>query len=192
MNIYDGEVGQLAGIRFSESYNGKLYLSGGTTAQAAGVINGAIAAGDTTFTALNAGLVVGDFVTVGALEASVAEQVLITAVNAAVNASIITISGVGNKSDNFGFRYAHVTGVATTEAAQVGAMVLQGPRSVGKAYSSITGPKGDLRVTGPFDAIGRFVNFSWYFIGGYGIVSQKWLLRLEFAMANKLPSANQF
>lgn len=191
--LFDGEVGQLAGIRFVQSYNAKIYLGGGSTAQAATTtgVNSAIAAGDTSITlTANAGLAAGDFIVVGTLEAATAELVQITAINA--SALTATISGIGNTQSNFGFRYAHAANAAVTEAANVGCMVLQGPRSIGKVYSDITGPKGDLRITGPFDAIGRFLNFSWYFVGGYGIVSQKWLLRLEFAMANKIPMANQY
>ena len=191
--LYDGEAGLLAGVRFVESYNAKLYLSGGTTAATAVTLNASVAAGDTTFvcdttTPGNAGITAGGFVTLGTLEAATAEQVRVVS----ISSQTVTISGVGNTQSNFGFRYAHADNAAVTVAAQVGAAVLQGPRSVGKVYSNITGPKGDLRITGPFDHIGRFVNFSWYFIGGYGIVSQKWLLRLEFAMANKLPAANQY
>lgn len=143
----------LNGIRFVESYNAKRYLSGGATAQAATVLNGAVVAGATTIAiAANAGLVAGDFITIGALESAVAEQVVITAINA--SALTATISGIGNAQDNFGLRYAHSDGVAVTEADEVSCIVLQGPNSIGKAYSDKTGPNGRLVTSGPFDNLG--------------------------------------
>lgn len=41
-----------------------------------------------------------------------------------------------------------------------------GANALGKAESQAL----SLRVTGPFDALGRFVNVGWYWVGQYGIV----------------------
>ncbi len=41
-----------------------------------------------------------------------------------------------------------------------------GANALGKAESQAL----SLRVTGPFDALGRFVNVGWYWVGTYGIV----------------------
>ena len=41
-----------------------------------------------------------------------------------------------------------------------------GANALGKAESQAL----SLRVTGPFDALGRFVNVGWYWVGAYGIV----------------------
>ena len=195
-NIYAGEIGELAGIRFIESYNGKLFYGGGdvpATGSNNATITAAAAAGDTSITlSANLGVSVGDFLVIGnaasALETAVSEQVQVTALNGLV----ATVSGIGNAQGNFGLRYAHVNGAKVSESTQVGAIALQGPKSIGKVYSSITGPKGDLRITGPYDVLGRFVSFGWYHLGGWAITSQHWLLRLEFATSLKTIGANSF
>ncbi|HEV1994069.1 MAG TPA: hypothetical protein VGR03_07055, partial [Candidatus Acidoferrum sp.] len=140
--IYEGEVGKLVGVRFVQTYTGKVYLSGGTIRQAATTTTASINAGDTACPITSGtGLNNGDFVTIGTLESSVAEQVLITAGGLTTT---LTIQGVGNSQSNFGFRYAHASGVAVTKADQVAALPLMGAQSVAKAYSDLTGPRGQV------------------------------------------------
>ena len=95
--LFTGELGKLAGIRFVESRRGKLYLGGGTTAQAATTLSAASAAGATTLSVASAtGLAAPNYITVGTLESSTAEQVQITA----VSGSDLTVRGIGNTTSN--------------------------------------------------------------------------------------------
>jgi len=181
---FRGEVGQVCGIRFCVSNRGKIYLSGGTLAQAATTLNGAVAAGATSVTVTSAtGILAGDFITIGTLEAATAEQVQVTNVAGAV----LTILGVGDEwtsMDNLGLKYAHADLTPVTEAANVAAVPIIGPSSMGRVYNNFTGPYAKVDVGPAAGAVipERFLNFSWWWIGGYGLLSERWMLRGECAV----------
>ncbi len=183
----NGEIGELAGLTVLSHEYGKLYLSGGTTAQAATTLNGGVAAGDTTVIVTSAtGITVGDYITIGTLEAVDAEQVKVTA----VDTNTLTIEGIGNADGNFGLKYAHLTGAAVTEAANVAAVPVFGPLSLPAVWASEIGQNG--RADQEFAATvipKRFINHSWYGIWGFGKI-QKRLIRGEFACSVNLLGPN--
>ena len=59
--------------------------------------------------------------------------------------------------------FADQTGAGTVDAYKG---LFLGANALGKAESQGL----SIRVTGPFDALGRFVNVGWYWVGQYGIV----------------------
>jgi N4-gp56 family major capsid protein len=59
--------------------------------------------------------------------------------------------------------FADQAGAGTVDAYRA---LFLGANALGKAESSPLG----LRLTGPFDALGRLVNIGWYWVGTYGIV----------------------
>ena len=59
--------------------------------------------------------------------------------------------------------FADQTGAGTVDAYRG---LFFGANALGKAESQGM----SVRVTGPFDALGRFVNVGWYWVGSYGIV----------------------
>lgn len=59
--------------------------------------------------------------------------------------------------------YADQAGAGTVDAYKG---LFFGANALGKAESQPL----SVRVTGPFDALGRFVNVGWYWVGTYGIV----------------------
>lgn len=59
--------------------------------------------------------------------------------------------------------FADQSGAGTVDAYRG---LFLGANALGKAESQTMG----LRLTGPFDALGRFVNIGWYWVGTYGIV----------------------
>lgn len=167
-NIWNGEVGALAGVRFIFHRYGKTYLGGGTTNQAATTSTGAVAAGDTSITATSAaGIAIGDYLTIGTLEANDAEQVLVTNVAGAV----LTIRGKGTVEGNAGFKFAHAGGAAITEAANVVAIPIIGEGGVYGVASTMYGGKTGTQgfKTKDTNIPDRFQNTYWEWFGGFAI-----------------------
>lgn len=197
MTLFNGELADVRGLRFVESVQGKIYPGAGTVAQGATTLNGATLAGATSLILTSAtGIVAGDFITVGTLEDgstvttetySEAVKRLETVLVTAVDTNTVTVVGLGYASgaaQTPGMRYAHPSGEAVTEAAQVAAIPVFGPSSVMKAYAVPTGPFGEVRVSGPFDVLQRFHNVGWYFIGGWAKTMGTWNVRIEVACSN--------
>lgn len=178
--MFNGEIGKCAGFKFISHEYGKLYLSGGSTAQAATTTSEAITAGDTTVClTASANIVAGDYITVGTLEATSAEQVLVTGYSSGSTATVI---GRGNSATNFGFKYAHDSGVAATESANAAGIVVVGRNSLFGAYAKDIGRDGRVRIEWAKTNIPeRFLNHSWYWIGGVGR-NEHALLRFECAV----------
>ena len=194
--LFNGEMGDIRGLRISESEQGKVYPGAGTAAQAATTITAAVSAGGTSIVVADAtGLDVGNFITLGTLEDGATittedqtaavkrlENVMITA----VNGTTLTVAGMGYASGNAqvpGLRYDHPSGESVIEAALVAAIPVFGPDSVMKAYAVPEGPFGHAVVSGPFDSLLRFHNVGWYFVGGWAKTMGLWTVRLEVACA---------
>lgn len=189
--LFNGELGDVRGLRIMVSEQAKVYPGAGTAAQSATTLSASAVAGATTITVADAtGLAVGDVITVGTLEdgstvtsetsASTTENVLITA----VNSNTLTIAGLGFASsgiDTPGLRFAHSSGESVVEAALVAAIPVFGPQSVMKAYASEVGEFGMTKVTGPFDVLERFLNIAWYAVMGWNKTNGLWTARGEVA-----------
>lgn len=197
MTLFNGELAEIRGLRFTESAQGKVYPGAGTVAQGATTLNGAVSAGATSIVVASAnGLAVGDFITLGTLEdgatvttenASAAVSRLETVLVTAVNGTTLTVAGMGYASgaaQTPGLRYAHPSGEAVTEAAQIAAIPIFGPSSVMKAYAPANGPFGTSVVSGPFDTLQRFHNIGWKFTGGWAKTMGLWTVRLEVACSS--------
>lgn len=196
MTLFNGEMGELRGLRFTESVQGKVYPGAGTAAQAATTITAAVSAGGTSFVVADAtGISVGDFVTLGTVEDgstattetySAAVKRLETVLVTGVSGTTITVAGMGyaaGAAQTPGLRYDHPSGETVTEAALVAAIPIFGPESVMKAYAVPEGPFGHAVVSGPFDTLQRFHNVGWYFVGGWAKTMGLWTVRLEVATA---------
>ena len=197
--LFNGEMGEIRGLLFTESEQGKVYPGAGATAQAATTLNGAVVAGATTviYTS-NTGAAVGDIWTLGTLEdgatvttepevdgSDPVESFLVTA----YSGSTATVAGFGNAStgiDTPGLRYDHASLVALTEADLVAAIPVFGPDSVMKAFASEVGEFGQGVVSGPFDRLKRFLNIGWYSVVGWNKTHALWTVRLE--VATKFPA----
>lgn len=81
--------------------------------------------------------------------------------------------------DSGGARYAHPIGRTVNNNNSAYPIVILGPNSITKAYSDLTGPYGETTITGPFDKLGRFLDFGWYLIAGFSRTRNAWLLRGE-------------
>lgn len=184
---FKNERGMLAGLRFVEHNLGKLFLGGGTPAQSATTLGAAATAGATSVTVADAtGLAAGDWITIDKGQAT-EEQVLITA----VSGTTLTIRGAGNGFTNFGLKYAHSSGAGVIEAPNVAALPIFGPNSLKGRYASDPGMNGEAAVEWASTNIPRrFLNHSWYWIGGFGRM-EKWLLRAEVACTGHIYGDNK-
>lgn len=194
MTLFNGEMGEIRGLRFTESVQGKVYPGAGATAQGATTLSSAAVAGASTVVVASAtGLSVGDFITLGTLEdgstittedQTDAVKRLETVMITAVASTTLTIAGMGygvGAAQTPGLRYDHPSGEAVTEAALVAAIPIFGPESVMKAYAVPEGPFGHAVVSGPYDVLQRFHNVGWYFVGGWAKTMGLWTIRLEAA-----------
>jgi len=183
---FKGEAGQLGGLRLVSNRLGKIFPAGGTAAQAETTCTEPIAAGDTSCTVAAAtGITIGDWVTLNA-GTGVQEQVLVTNVAGLV----LTIRGIGNKFSNFGFKYAHADNCSLIEGTNVAALPVFGPNSIRGRFASEVGKNGEVRIAVKDTLIpGRFINHSWYWVGGFGQM-EKYLLRGECAVSGGMYGAN--
>lgn len=185
--IFKGEIAQVAGIRLIRHRFGKLYLSGGTTAQAATTLNGAVSAGDTTIIVTDGtGLAAGNYITIGTLETKNTEQVQITDASATPT---LTIRGRGHGASNQGLQYAHANGAAVLEAANVAAIPILGKNSVLGVYGREYGRFGKPFVNDKLDSANRLIYLGWVWYGGIGVFP-KHVVRGEFAVAGGLLGDN--
>lgn len=186
--IYTNEIGEFNGLRVMESAQGKMYPGAGQSAQAATTLSAAANAQATTITVASAtGLSVGDFITIGTPETDDTDtQGIETVLITAVNGTTLTIMGTGYSSGNVAtaaLRYDHASGESVIEADAVGAMPIFGPLSAIMAHTAELGPTGEVRVSGPFDSLGRFVNVGWYHTFGVARTRGLWIVKLEVAAA---------
>lgn len=185
-NLLKGEVGKWGGLRFISHEYGKLYLGGGATTAAATTVTEPLSAGDTTATTTTTNLAVGGYITIGTLEAANTEQVLCTA----IGTGTITFVGEGNTATNFGCKYAHADNAVLNYATNVGGVVLLGRNSLFGAYAKDIGKDGRLSVEWAKTNIPeRFLNHSWYWIGGFAR-NEHALLRLEVAVPGGILGEN--
>lgn len=194
--LFNGEIGDMLGLRFTESNQGKVYPGAGTTAQAATQLNGAVTSQATTIVVDSAsGIAVGDIITIGTLEDGATitteasagdmlngnvESVLVTA----VDSTTLTITGLGYSDGDTsvgGLRYDHANDAAVTDADLVAAIPIFGPQSVMKAYAAEAGPFGKSVVSGPFDVLQRFKNVGWWAVCGWARTRRHYSVRLEVA-----------
>ena len=196
--LFNGEMGDIRGLRFMESDQGKVYLGAGDAAQSATTLSSSVSAGDVTVVVASAtGLVAGDIITIGVVEATAVtteaedvENVLITNV-ASTTLTVVGLGYVGGDAGLAGLRYDHASGVSVIEADLVAAIPVFGPRSVMKAYAAQVGPFGESRVTGPFDRLGRFVNLGWYALQGWAPARRLYTVRMEVATAQQHIAINE-
>ena len=174
------------GFHFIIDRAAKLYLSGGTTGQAATTLSAGAARGATTISlTADTGIAVGDYLTIGALESRLSEQVQVTA----GSSSPYTIRGGGSHPNNSGLRYPHAALEAVTEAANVAAMPVIGKNSIQGRYGDEWGKEGRVFVKQGLDQADRFVYHGWVWFGGLSVWDQL-IIRGEVAVTGGIRGVN--
>lgn len=189
--LFNGELAMWNALRFVVSNNAKVFWGAGAAA-AVSLATTLAAAADVGATNLKltsvTGLVPGMILAIiDATEpanswSDTNEGFYVTTVGTAgaggtgVDGFVI---GIGGPGDNNGLRYAHASGKTVNNSNSVYPIPIVGPNSVGKIASDLTGPYGTTVVSGPFDILGRFLNFGWHAMVGYGRIRNSWLFRYE-------------
>ena len=183
--LYNGEIAKMGGIRITESPLGKIYQSAGTIAQTATSMKAAATVGQTSLDINSATSIgVGDHITIGTVETGSTETTDLESVfvHSVASTTVMHIIGAGAAG---GCRFAHAIDDAVTNAAFVAAIPVFGGMSVAKVHSTVSGPKPTMVMTGPFDKLGRFQNYGWWWLGGYGRTIPTWIVRGEVAVNGK-------
>ncbi len=190
--LLNGEIGMLGSARILVSSNAKVFWGGGTTQAsgsvsttlAANVASGAVALPYTGgFTSANAQSIANviDAAETGNTWTDTNEGFFITSVGTSgAGGTGLTGFAINAGPGNAGsIRYAHTSGITLNNNCSVYPISILGPTSITKAYATQCGPFGETTITGPFDTLGRFLNFGWYGIFGWSRTRDGWLTRLE-------------
>ena len=96
--------------------------------------------------------------------------------------TIITIVGEG---PNGGLRFDHASGVAVRNADSVYTIVFGGPGSLAKLYANEVGEFGQTVGPDRSGLLDQFVSLGWKFYGGYGRMSESYVLRGEYSCSRE-------
>jgi len=92
-----------------------------------------------------------------------------------------TTSVIVGQADNGGLRYDHATGATVNNSDTVYPVIFGGPQTIAKVYASEVGEYGKTVGPEPQGLLDQWYSLGWKWYGGFGIVSQNWLARGEFA-----------
>lgn len=183
--LFNGEVAYWGGVRMITGPTAKAFWGVGTTASSSMVttLTAPINIGDTTITVSSTtGIVDGQWVAIqdgnetGNTWFDTNELMKVTSHTSTTLTGWMLDPGPG---DSGGARYAHAIGKVVNNSNSAYPIVILGPNSITKAYSDLTGPYGETTITGPFDKLGRFLDFGWYLISGFGRTRNAWMIRGE-------------
>lgn len=177
-NIYQGEIGMIAGFRIIQSPQAKVFWGAGTALQSATTLSAAANAGATTVTVADAtGIVAGNYITIGRVEteslepSANLEQVYVSN----VNSTTLTVQGAGDGT-NLGLRYDHASGESVVEAYNVAGLPVIGKDSLIGAHGASTGRFGIPKYKEGLDLLDRVMYAGWYWYGGVTRVERNMLL----------------
>lgn len=189
--LFNGELGYWGGVRIIVAPSAKAFWGAGATHPTASLSTTLAADADVedtnlkvtsvTNAAVGQWFAINDAEETGNTWSDTNELFRVTAVGTAGSGGtgldgFVLDPGPG---DGGGLRYAHASGKTFKNNNSVYPLCLLGPNSITKACSSFTGPYGETVISGPFDRLGRFLNFGWYAILGYNRTRNGWLLRGE-------------
>jgi len=178
------ELGKIGPFRLVVSPFAKVFMGAGSAnASAVSTTLAADAAklATTITVAATANMTSGEWIVIGTAETGSTlypENERVKIVGETSTSGVFTIIGEG---DNGGLKYAHASGTAVSNADSVYTVVVGGPASLAKLYAPDVGEFG--QVVGPKrqGLLDQFISLGWKFYGGYGRISESWILRGEFA-----------
>lgn len=198
-NMFRGEIGQLGGFRIVVSPWAKVYWGGATVSGGSTTLSAACDAGDTAIAVADAtSFAVGDYALIGTKETAPTISTVAGVITRLDGAELVQITGIsgtdftvvghGNTEDNLGLKYSHSSGATVIECESAASALVLGKRSCGFVYSDKTGPNGKQTIKVAETTLpDRFTNFSWYQIGGWGILIDRYIMRGEFAVPFEMP-----
>lgn len=180
--LFAEELGMVGKFRLMVTPWAKVFGGAGAdnSSNAATTLAAAAAQLATTMTVASAtNLSSGEWLTIGTEESSTTFYPGNERVQYISEAStVITFRG---GADNGGLMYDHANGVAVRNADSVYPVVCGGPFSVAKSYASDLGNGEYGQVVGPEEQgiLKQWVSLGWKWFGGFGIISENWLHRIE-------------
>lgn len=181
--LFNWELGELHNFALVVSPYAKVFWGAGADngTNIATTLAAATSALDKTFTVASAtSIAVGMRLAIGTEETSTTlyptnEIVFVTAIDGT------TISFVG-QGENGGFKYDHASGVAVRNADSVASVVFGGPESMAKVYDTAVGEYGQMIAPYRDGSVQQFVKAGWKWYGGYGIISDNRVARVEVSL----------
>jgi N4-gp56 family major capsid protein len=166
-NLLRGEIGMFGGFRWISSTNTALeYGAGGDDTISS--LEGAHAAGDTTIavpTGEGAGFAAGDIIVITTGGNNYAYEVTDVTGDVLTIDKCISVNGfVERQEDGSGLLVAGVNNDVLKIAASVYTTYFVGFQAFGYGYAE----SPNLKITGPFDKLGRLMNVGWYALHGFG------------------------
>jgi N4-gp56 family major capsid protein len=188
--LFNGELAMWNGIRIVQASGQKVFWgAGGSAASSLSTTTAAaINVGDTNLkltsvTNLSVGNILNiiDTAETGNTWANTNEGFYVQAVGTAgAGGTGVTVMAItAGPGSNGGARYAHSSGATANNNAAAYPTNILGPQSITKGYYEGAGPYGETTITGPFDVLGRFLNFGWWALLAYQRTRERWLLRGE-------------
>ena len=178
------ELGQIGRFRLLSSPYAKVFGAAGADNASpwSEALAAAPAALATTFTTTSTATntAYGLFLWLGTEEASTTMYPKNEPVKYVSGASANTVTIIGG-GPNGGMRFAHTTSEYARNADSVYPILFAGPRSLVKVFATNVGEFGMTvgpKVDGLLD---QFNSLGWKYYGGYGVVSENFLLRGEFS-----------
>jgi len=182
--LLNNELGQIGQFRLVVSPFAKTFGAAGAVNASAidtTIATTAVKALDTTVTvAANTNIDVGDYMWVGTEETGntfypMNEKVEVVGI---ANDPIMDIVGQG---PNGGFLYDHAIGEACSNADSVHTVAYGGPSSIAKVFASEVGEYGQIVGPSIQGLLDQWVSLGWKWYGGYGRITDAWLVRGEYA-----------
>lgn len=181
--LFNWEMGELHNFSLVVSPYAKVFWGAGADngSVVATTISSAVNALDKVFSVASASnIAVGDRLTLGTEETSTTlyptnEIVIVTAIDT------LAISFVG-QGENGGLKYDHASGEAVRNADSVASVIFGGPESMAKVYDTAVGEYGQMIAPYKDGSVEQFTKAGWKWYGGYGIISDNRVARVEVAL----------
>lgn len=160
------EIGSYGGFRIVTNTNAKQEYGAGANATST-TADGAHSAGATTLsvaTGLGASFSVGDIVVVDDGTDEYAFEISAIATDDLTIGECINKNGTVYRTDTAGLVTALSGGETVKKAVTVYTTYLVGFQAFGYGYAE----QPNLKITGPFDKLGRLLNVGWYALHGFG------------------------
>lgn len=182
--IFNFELGELHGFALVVSPYAKMFWGAGAAngTAVATTLNGAVNALATSITVASASnIAVGQRLRIGTAETSTTyyptNEIVV------VKSVVSTTIGIVGQGENGGLKYDHDTGVAVSNADSVASVIFGGPESMAKVYDTAVGEYGQMISPYRDGSVQQFVKAGWKWYGGYGIISDNRVARVEVSLS---------
>jgi N4-gp56 family major capsid protein len=183
--ITRNEFGELGSFRLQVSPWAKAFWGAGAdnASAVATTLSAAAAAGATSITVASASnITVGAWINLGTEET--ANTHYYNRQHVQVTSVVSTTIGIRGQGPSGGLRFALDSGSAVDNNDSVGTVLFGGPESLVKIFATEMGNGQYGTLVGPkvMGSAEQFVKMAWKWYGAYGIPSESWLTRGEFAL----------